>query len=355
MSVSVFEHPFLSGLFSDPEVQACFSAHSQIAHLLAFEQALSDAMLEVGLLSADQAKAACLAFDDFVPDMPDLAAGTARDGVVVPALVAQLRARCTTPEVLHRGVTSQDVIDTAQALGLRTVSEILCARLDKVLAGLADLEARFGARQIMGRTRMQAALPIPVSHRIESWRGPLERAVARGPSVTAQVAILSLGGPVGTGQGLEGKRDEIAARMANALDLTDPGRARHAERDGIVSYGDWLSQISGALGKMGQDIALMAQQGIDEIRLSSGGGSSAMAHKCNPVLAELLVTLARFNAAQVGALHGALVHEQERSGAAWALEWMILPQMAAASGRSLAAAEQLLTAIDEIAPWRAHA
>ena len=49
-----------------------------------------------------------------------------------------------------------------------------------------------------------------------------------------------------------------------------------------------------------------------------------MLHKSNPVLAELLVTLARFNATQVSILHHSLVHEQERSGAAWMLEWMVL-------------------------------
>jgi len=60
-----------------------------------------------------------------------------------------------------------------------------------------------------------------------------------------------------------------------------------------------------------------------------------MHHKNNPVAAEILVTLARFNAAQLSAMYQALVHEQERSGAAWTLEWMILPPMLVATGASL--------------------
>ena len=73
-----------------------------------------------------------------------------------------------------------------------------------------------------------------------------------------------------------------------------------------------------------------------------------MPHKQNPVAAELLVTLARFNATQVSAMHHAMIHEQERSGAAWSLEWMVLPQMMMATGRSLAMAITLIKNVDRI-------
>ncbi|HEV3043599.1 MAG TPA: 3-carboxy-cis,cis-muconate cycloisomerase, partial [Roseiarcus sp.] len=68
-------------------------------------------------------------------------------------------------------------------------------------------------------------------------------------------------------------------------------------------------------------------------------------HKSNPVRAEVLVALARFNAALLGAEHQALVHENERSGAAWTLEWLTLPQMAAATGASLRHAGALLNGL----------
>jgi 3-carboxy-cis,cis-muconate cycloisomerase len=78
------------------------------------------------------------------------------------------------------------------------------------------------------------------------------------------------------------------------------------------------------------------------MHLAGGGTSSAMAHKQNPVGAEILVTLARFNATLVSGLHHSLVHENERSGAAWTLEWMLLPQMAMAAGAATRIAEGLL-------------
>ena len=85
----------------------------------------------------------------------------------------------------------------------------------------------------------------------------------------------------------------------------------------------------------------MAQNEIGEVKLAEGGGSSAMPHKSNPVRAETLVTLARFNAALLGAQHQALVHENERSGAAWTLEWLVLPQMIVATAAALRHAQAL--------------
>jgi 3-carboxy-cis,cis-muconate cycloisomerase len=142
--------------------------------------------------------------------------------------------------------------------------------------------------------------------------------------------------------------ETVAAALADALGLPPPGPVWHSARDGVVAYGNWLALVTGSLGKMGQDIALMAQQGIEAVRLRGGGTSSAMPHKQNPIAAETLVTLARFNAVQIGGLHQAMVHEQERSGAAWALEWMIMPQMCEATGAALKQAEALLSSIETL-------
>ena len=93
---------------------------------------------------------------------------------------------------------------------------------------------------------------------------------------------------------------------------------------------------------------MLAQNERAAIRLSGGGGSSAMPHKQNPVAAETLVALARLNATLLGGMHQALVHENERSGAAWSLEWMLLPQMTVATGGALRTAQRLLTTIEDM-------
>lgn len=333
----VFDHPWLAGLFADPGTAALWSPDAQLAGMRAFEAAFSRALGRAGL--APHAEAAARAIEGMDFDMDDLRAGTGQDGVVVPRLVRQMKAAAgDAAGAVHKGATSQDVIDTATALAMRDTLDLVDARLTGLTDALEELAGRFGARPLMGRTRMQAATEITVADRIAPWLLPLADHRARIAAARPRIARLQLGGASGDRGELGGKAAAVAAEMAAALGLENPPRAWHAMRDGVAEFAGLMSLVTGTLGKMGQDVALMAQQGIAEIELSGGGTSSAMAHKQNPVLAELLVTLARFNAVQVGAVHQALIHEQERSGAAWALEWMVLPPMAQTTGRALAAA-----------------
>lgn len=344
--ISVFEHPWLSGLFSDEDAQTLWSADRQLQHMKAFEIALARALGAVDLVPLVQSEAAVAAIDAAKLNVADLADGTGRDGVLVPNLVRQLRASAAgAADTVHKGATSQDVIDTALALTLRDQTALLSARMDVLKKSLADLKKRFGSASMMGRTRMQAASPITVSHRIEGWLHPTQKHLSDLVNHRHKVERVQLGGAVGDGAAFGGKRDAVAAHMGAALGLASDG-VWHTDRSGVVNYASQLSLISGALGKMGQDLALMAQQGIDEVGMMGGGGSSAMPHKSNPVLAELLITLARFNATQMSGMHHTLVHEQERSGSAWMLEWMILPSMAITTSRSLSAAIALCEQIE---------
>lgn len=234
------------------------------------------------------------------------------------------------------------------ALTLRGVTDLVQTRLRQLEAELLRLEGSFGANALMGRTRMQAALPIAVADRMRPWRLPLLDHRERFEQIRQKTERVQIGGVAGDRAALGADGAAMAVHVAQALGLGNPPHAWHAMRDGLVDYAGALSVVTGTLGKMGQDICLMSQQGIDEIALSGGGGSSAMPHKQNPVLAELLVKLARFNAVQVSGLHHSLIHEQERSGAAWALEWMLLPQMCMATCRSLGAAITLCQQVTTI-------
>jgi 3-carboxy-cis,cis-muconate cycloisomerase len=106
--------------------------------------------------------------------------------------------------------------------------------------------------------------------------------------------------------------------------------------------------LSGTLGKIGADLALMAQTEIQSVTLAGGGTSSAMSHKSNPVSAEILIALARYTAGLSGTLNSAMVHENERSGAAWTLEWLVLSPLTLASGASLLKTRELLASVTRL-------
>ena len=339
--MSVFEHPWLSGLFGDDEVQDLWSAKSQLSHMLAFEAAWSRNGHVAGLWEKGEGEQAAANIESMRLDPTLLAEGTGRDGVCVPDLVRLLKAEAG--DAVHRGATSQDVIDSSLSLTMVATCDLVENRLHALREGLIDLQRRVGSQRCMGRTRMQAAQEITFGDRIQTWRLPLEAFLRATDELRLALALVQIGGPAGNRASLGGGADAMVAAVASDLGLGTTERAWHVRREGVADFANALAKISGTLGKMGQDIALMAQMG--EISVDGAGGSSAMAHKQNPVLAELLVTLARFNATQVSGVHHSLVHEQERSGAAWALEWMVLPEMAKATGRATAAAISLIASV----------
>lgn len=350
MNASVFDHPWLGGLFGDPEMAEIWSAERQMSHMLAFEAAWSRALGACGRVDAALAEAAAEAIASARIDLADIRAGMAQDGVPVPRLVKQLQV-IVGPDgasALHKGATSQDVVDSALVLTLKDSTALLARRVAELEAALIELDARQGETPLMGRTRMQAATEITVSDRLRPWHQPLAAHLERLAEIAPRVERVQVGGASGDRKALGEDAQAVTDHVAAELGLASTGGTWHAKRDGVAEYAGLLSLITGTLGKIGQDICLMAQQGLDEIKLSGGGGSSAMPHKQNPVGAELLVTLARFNAVQLSGMHQALIHEQERSGAAWALEWMILPQMAQATARALSTAQALVASIERI-------
>ena len=92
---------------------------------------------------------------------------------------------------------------------------------------------------------------------------PLERHLDRLDEISARVLSVQCGGPVGLATG--------GATLAAPLGLAVPDKSWHAMRDGFGELASWLSLVSGSLGKMGMDISLMTQQGVDEMRLRGGG------------------------------------------------------------------------------------
>ena len=163
-------NPLLSALAGDAEIEALLSDDAQLTAMLAVGAALAEASADCGWIEEAAALAINSAIAAFVPDRADLAAGMAQDGVVIPALMRQLRADVVEPHrtALHKGATSQDVTDTALMLQLARIFDLYEARLAALLERLEALGMDATSRPLMAHTRMQAALPTTWGAKIAS-------------------------------------------------------------------------------------------------------------------------------------------------------------------------------------------
>ena len=341
--------PLASVFTGDAEIAALFGAAAEIAAMLRFEAALARAEADVGTLAPDAAEAIEAAIGGFAPDEAAIRAGMAKDGVPIPVLVKQLRAAVGEAHggLVHRGATSQDAVDTGLALRLQEVLAILAGRVEALLALLEHLTETQGTTPLMAQTRMQAALPFTAADKLATWARPLAQHRDRLAALKSGLP-LQLGGPIGNRTSFGPGYPALRAALAARLGLRDAAPWQ-SDRTVILDIAQALALLAGTLGKIGQDLALMAQNELGAVQLAGGGASSAMAHKQNPVGAEVLVALARFNGGLLGTLAQSMVHENERSGAAWTLEWLILPQMAESTGAALAQALALFDGLRFVA------
>lgn len=177
---------------------------------------------------------------------------------------------------VHTGTTSQDVIDTAMVLTCLSALDEMTDRLTRLVAGFDAVLKKSGDNAIMARTRMQAALPASVVLRIDALHRPLVDHLALAADARTQISVVQIGGSIGSRETPQPLIASCAGQVAETLGLS-LGPVCHADRSRKVAFGHWLTLVAGSLGKIGQDVALIVQQGIDDIGLSGGGGLSAMA------------------------------------------------------------------------------
>lgn len=352
--ISPFDGPITAGLYGDAEIAEFFAGEAEVRAMLRVEGALAHVEGALGIIPSASSAAIARTTAEIRIDPAALAGGMASAGVPVAALVTAVRRELGADGAwLHWGATSQDVVDTALVIRLRGVLDLLDDRLARLIASLAWQAERHRATVIAARTRFQIATPTTLGAKIAVWTMPMIRHRQRLKELRPRLLRVSLAGASGTNAALQGMGPEVMRALAAVLDLEPAEVPWHAARDGIVELGGWLALVTGSLGKMGQDLIFLGQSEVGEVTAGSGGGSSTMPHKANPVVPEALVTLARLSAGGAGQLHGAILHVQERDGSALGLEWFALPALCAAAGaatrHALALAETLAAHPDRLA------
>jgi 3-carboxy-cis,cis-muconate cycloisomerase len=210
--------------------------------------------------------------------------------------------------------------------------------MQRLIKNLAQLARRYRSSLMAGRTHSQQALPIPFGLKVAGWLAPLLRHRQRLAELKPRLLVVQLGGAAGTLAALGELGRNVQAEVAADLNLGVPLMPWHSQRDSLAEVAGWLSLVSGSLAKMAQDVILLAQSEVGEVRESADpwrGGSSTMPQKSNPIASELIIAAARTNASLLAAMHQALVQEHERASHGWQVEWLNLPPMFALTSAAL--------------------
>jgi 3-carboxy-cis,cis-muconate cycloisomerase len=306
--------------------------------------AVEDAWL-ASLVAAGVAPAAARRpLQDLVrPDEVDTLSRRAEaDGNPVTGLVALLRERLGDGDAarwLHRGLTSQDVLDTALVLGLREVLDRLLDDLRAQVRSLSALAEHHRAAAMVGRTLTQHAVPITFGLKAASWLSGIVEA-AEGLRLVRGRLAAQVGGAAGTLAAaaelarLQGLADPpavavaLGASTARALGL-EARTSWHTTRRPVTAVGDALVTCTDAWGHLASDVATLSRPEIGELAEGRGGGSSTMPHKQNPVLSILLRRAALTTPQLAASLHLASAGTvDERPDGAWHAEWATLRDLA---------------------------
>lgn len=347
MTNPALDSDLLAPLLSDPDTATLFSDEAAVQSMLAFEAALARCEERLGLIPPGAGECIASAVARLEPDLEALGRGSEAAGHPVAALVDQLRGEAAPhASHVHAGATAQDVMDTALVMRLKVALGRFDSSLQGLIEGLADLAERQRDTLMVGRTRFQQAVPVTFGLKVAGWLLPLVRHRIRLGEMRPRIEVVQFGGAAGTLSVLRGQGARVMESLARELNLGVPSGPWHAQRDGLAELAGWLSLLTSSLGKVGQDIVLLSQTEVGEVHDGSEGGSSAMPHKSNPVRSETLIAIGRANANLLSGMHQAALHEHERSGSAWTLEWLTLPQMAILAGAALRHASSIVSALE---------
>jgi 3-carboxy-cis,cis-muconate cycloisomerase len=367
------------GVFARGGVEAGDAAWLQA--MLDAEAGLARALERAGLAPAGSGEAvtATAKADNFDPnELGELAALT---GNPVPGLARALARRVpqTAASAVHRGATSQDILDTAAMLLAKRAIDVMLADLAQAAEAAARLAEVHRASIMIGRTLLQQAVPVTFGLVAAGWLTSVDEAREGLTAVRSRRLAVQFGGAAGTLASLGEAGHQVAALLATELGLALPVLPWHTDRLRIIDLGVALARVAAALGKIARDVTLLAQAEIGEISEGSAssagpagggpsaargadqrgadqrspdpqspaasprrGGSSAMPHKHNPVASIAILGCTR----QVPGLLGILVsnseHELQRAAGAWHAEWEPLAALLRLTGSASSWAAELL-------------
>jgi adenylosuccinate lyase len=310
--------------YTHPEMGRIWSDQRKYETWLQVEVAAAEAMSRAGIVPQDAARDIRErgAFD--IARIEQIEEVTQHDVIAFTTAVAEQVG--PSARWLHFGLTSSDVIDTAQALQLREACDLLLADIDRLMEAVHARAIEHRSTPMIGRTHGVHAEPMTFGLKLALWYAELARDVVRLRRARENVSVGMLSGAVGTFAHLPPAIEtDVCRSLGLSPDLVSSQviqRDRHAE---LVSV---LAIIGSSLEKFALEIRGLQKTEIGEVEEPFGKGqkgSSAMPHKRNPIGSEQIVGLARLLRGYAAAAleNNALWHERDISHSS--VERVILP------------------------------
>ena len=319
-------------VFSTPEGLNIFAETSRFQPWLDFEAALAASQADLGLIPPE---AAAIIQAKARVDQLDLGAVqaeyTTNRNSLTPILKALRQACGPHGDYVHHGATTQDAIDTGQALELKAVLGLVRRDLNQLIEQLLTLAARHRDLAMVGRTHSQQALPITLGLKFSVWLLELNRHADRLQFLAPRALTGQLGGAVGTMAALGPQGRELRDRVMARLGLTAAAGPWHTARDNSAEVGALCAMLTATAAKMANEVFQLGKTEVMELGepapAGKSAGSSTMPHKRNPVLCERIVVLSSHVRALSQVLMEAMIGENERDPRALWSEWLAMPQI----------------------------
>jgi 3-carboxy-cis,cis-muconate cycloisomerase len=329
-----------AGTYARGGAARAVTAEAWVRAMVDAEAALAAACVVEGLIPPQAGEAILGALQQGPLDVEAIAAAAGDNATPVIPLVGQLRLRVGAEfsDAVHLGATSQDIVDTAAMLVAKRALDPILTDTRAAVTVAAQLAFTHRSTPIAGRTLLQQALPTSFGLVAAGWLVALERATAELEHVRDRVLAVQMGGPVGN------RSPQVAGRVAATLGLAEPVLPWHTDRTRVVQLAAGLGALAGAAAKVARDVSLLAQTEVGEVRegVAGRGGSSAMAHKRNPVAAVSVIACARRVPGLVATLFSAMEQEHQRAAGAWQSEWGTLTDLLTLTGSAVAWLADLL-------------
>ncbi len=312
--------------YTRQEMAKVWSDQTRFEKWLEVELAATDVLAEAGTVPKDAAAKLRARAKVDVARIHELEAKVKHDVIAFTMAVGESIADPESARWLHYGLTSNDIVDTSQALVIREASKLIAAGLEK-LGGILEKRAwEFKDTPEIGRTHGVHAEPITFGLKIANWWSENQRDQARFRAASKQMEVGKISGAVGTATHLGTEAEEkICQRLGLA---TAPITSQVIERDRHAEYVATLAIAAASLERIATEIRHLQRTEVREAEEPFGSeqrGSSAMPHKRNPVNCEQICGLARVvRANATAALENiALWHERDISHSS--VERIILP------------------------------